>query len=147
MSEAAIAIAYPEPENRGRVMAYWLTWTLFGNILGGAINLGLSADRSEAGSVSWKVYLVFIAIQAIAPGVAWLLTPPRKAERTDGKAVRLEITESVLFELKEMGRELLTKNFLLLILFIGAGVYSEAVYFTYIARMFRPRLFMIQLSC
>ena len=133
MSEAAIAIAYPEPENRGKILGYWLTWTVMGNILGGAINLGLNADRSGAGAVGYEVYLVFIAIQAVAPLVAWALTPPRKAERTDGVVVKLEITDSISFELKEMVREFLTKNFLLLILFIGAGVYSEAVYFTYIA--------------
>lgn len=136
MSEAAIAIAYPEPYNRGKILAYWLTYTLFGNILGGAINLALSADRSEAGSVSYKVYLVFIAIQAVAPFMAWLLTPPRKAERTDGKEDRLEIVDNIGSELNAMLREFAGKKFLLLIPFIGAGVYSEAVYFTYIAREF-----------
>jgi MFS family permease len=28
MAEAAIAIAYPEPENRGKILGYWLTWTV-----------------------------------------------------------------------------------------------------------------------
>lgn len=133
MSEAAIAIAYPEVENRGRFLGYWLTWTVMGNILGSAINLGLNTERDEAGSVGYEVYLVFIAIQAVAPLVAWLLSPPGKAQRTDGVAVKLEIVGSVSSELGEMAREFLTRRFLLLILFIGAGVYSEAVYFTYIA--------------
>lgn len=134
MSEAAIAIAYPEPYNRGKILGYWLTYTLFGQVLGGAINLGLNSDRDQAGFVSHKVYIVFITIQAIAPFVAWLLTPPRKAERTDRKEVRLEIVDNIGSELKEMGREFLGNKLLLLIPFIGAGVYSEAVYFTYIAR-------------
>ena len=133
MSEAAIAIAYPEPWNRGKVLGYWLSYTLFGQVLGGAINLGLNSDRGEAGAVSYKVYLVFIVLQALGPFVALLLTPPRKAERTDGVEVKLEIYDHPLAELKEMAREFLSKNFLLLILFIGQGVYAEAVYFTYLA--------------
>lgn len=141
MSEAAIAIGYPEPHNRGKVLGYWLTYTLFGQVLGGAINLGLNTDRGEAGSVSYKVYLVFIAIQCIAPFVAFLLTPPRKAQRTDGKEVHLEIFENVWFELKAMGRQFLNTKFLLLVLFIGAGVYSEAVYFTYLACKLPPPVF------
>lgn len=148
MSKATIAIAYPEPENRGKILGYWLTWTVLGNILGGVINLGLNADRTGAGSVGYEVYFVFIAIQSAAPLVAWLLTPPRKAERTGGKEVRLEIHESVTFELKEMAREFLTKRFLLLILFIGTGVYFEAVYFTYIACKHSPymQVFLLTLG-
>ncbi|KPI39392.1 uncharacterized protein AB675_5155 [Cyphellophora attinorum] len=117
-SEAAIAIAYPEPYNGGKILGYWLTYTLFGQVLGGAINLGLNSERGEAGAVSYKVYLIFIAIQSMAP---------------------LEIVDNVRSELKEMGREFLGRKFLLLVPLIGAGVYSEAVYFTYIALWFSVR--------
>ena len=57
MAEAAIAIAYPEPWNKGKALGYWLTYRLGGQILGGAINLGLNADRDQAGKVSYTVYL------------------------------------------------------------------------------------------
>lgn len=134
-TEAAIAIAYPEPWNRGKVLGYWLSYTLFGQVLGGAINLGLNADRREAGAVSYKVYLVFIVLQALGPFVALLLTPPRKAERTDGVEVKLEIYDHPWLEMKAMARQFLDRRFLLLILFIGQGVYAEAVYFTYLACM------------
>lgn len=134
-TEAAIAIAYPEPWNRGKVLGYWLSYTLFGQVLGGAINLGLNADRGEAGAVSYKVYLVFIVLQALGPFVALLLTPPRKAERTDGVEVKLEIYDHPWLEMKAMARQFLDRRFLLLILFIGQGVYAEAVYFTYLACM------------
>ncbi|RKL04077.1 hypothetical protein BFJ68_g11262 [Fusarium oxysporum] len=91
MAEAAIAIAYPEPWNRGKALGYWLTYRLSGQILGGAINLGLNADRNEAGKVSYTVYLIFIALQAVGPFVALLLSKPHQVQRKDGVTVKLEI--------------------------------------------------------
>jgi MFS family permease len=91
MAEAAIAIAYPEPWNKGKALGYWLTFRLSGQILGGAINLGINADRNEAGKVSYTVYLVFIALQATGPFIALLLNRPSKVQRKDGKKVELVI--------------------------------------------------------
>lgn len=133
MAEAAIAIAYPEPWNRGKALGYWLTYRLAGQILGGAINLGLNADRSEAGKVSYTVFLIFIAIQASGPFVAFFLNKPHQVERTDGKKVDLSIEQSPAFELKETARLFFTKKFLLIILFIGQAVFAEAVFFTYLS--------------
>ena len=39
------------------------TFKIAGQIVGGAINLGVNANRNEAGSVSYTVYLVFIALR------------------------------------------------------------------------------------
>jgi MFS family permease len=133
MAEAAIAIAYPEPWNRGKTLGYWLTYRLGGQILGGAINLGLNAHRNTAGKVSYTVYQVFIALQAAGPFVALLLNPPEKVQRTDGKRVNLKIAHDPWYEIKKIGRLFFTKNWLLLVLFIGQAVFSEAVYFTYLA--------------
>ncbi|KDN70016.1 putative cytochrome c oxidase subunit 1 [Colletotrichum sublineola] len=138
-SEAAIAIAYPEPYNRGRMIAYWLTWTRFGQILGGAINLGLNSDRNGAGKVSYKVYLIFIALQSCGPLVALLLSTPHKVQRGDGKAVELTIADNPWQEIKATTRVFLTPKFLLLVLWIGQGVYSESIYYTYIALWFSVR--------
>ncbi|KAM0426538.1 hypothetical protein ACHAPT_008230 [Fusarium lateritium] len=138
-SEAAIGISYPEPRNRGRLVAYWLSWTRVGQILGGAINLGLNADRNEAGKVSYKVYLIFIALQALGPFAALLLNRPSKVQRSDGKAVDLTIFDQPWQEFKATTRTFLKKEFLLLILWIGQGVYSESVFFTYIALWFSVR--------
>lgn len=133
MAEAAIAIAYPEPWNKGKALGYWLTYRLGGQILGGAINLGLNADRDKAGSVTYTVYLVFIALQCIGPVVAWFLNPPGKVQRKDGKKVELAILDNPWFEIKETTRLLFTKRFLLLLLWIGQAVFAEAVFFTYLA--------------
>lgn len=138
-TEAAIGIAYPEPQNRGRLIAYWLSWTRLGQIIGGAINLGLNADRNEAGKVSYVVYLIFIVLQALGPAVALLLNNPSKVQRSDGKPVDLRIWDSPLKEIKSTTRSFLRKEFLLIILWIGQGVYSEAVFFSYIALWFSVR--------
>lgn len=133
MAEAAIAIAYPEPWNRGKALGYWLTYRLCGQILGGAINLGINANRNEAGSVSYTVYLVFIALQATGPFVALLLNKPAQVERQDGKKVSLSILENPWHEVKETTKDFFKPKFLLIVLWIGQAVFAEAVFFSYLA--------------
>lgn len=138
MAEAAIAIAYPEPWNKGKALGYWLTYRLAGQILGGAINLGLNADRDQAGKVTYTVYLVFIALQCIGPVVGLFLNHPSQVQRKDGKEVILAIPENPLYEIREMTRLFFTKRFLLILLWIGQAVFAEAVFFTYLACKYRP---------
>ncbi|KAL7908723.1 MFS general substrate transporter [Trichoderma velutinum] len=137
--EAAIAIAYPEPWNRGKSLGYWLTFRVMGQIIGGAVNLGLNSDRNEAGKVSYAVYLVFIAIQAAGALVALLLNRPQHVQRQDGKKVQLSITESPWYEIKATAKAFINPQFLLIVLWIGQAVFSEAVYFTYLSLWFSVR--------
>lgn len=137
MAEAAIAIAYPEPWNKGKALGYWLTYRLSGQILGGAINLGINAENNQAGKVSYTVFIVFIAIQAAGPFVALFLNKPADVEREDGKKVNLSIVEHPWYEIKATTRNLLKPKFLLIVLFIGQVVFSEAVFFTYLASKFQ----------
>ncbi|KAL5116635.1 hypothetical protein ACEQ8H_005513 [Pleosporales sp. CAS-2024a] len=139
MAEAAIAIAYPEPWNKGKALGYWLTYRLGGQILGGTINLALNAKRDTAGKVTYTVYLVFIALQCIGPVVGWFLNKPEQVQRKDGVKVELAILERPVFELKAIGRLFFTKKFLLILLWIGQAVFSEAVFFTYLALWFSVR--------
>ncbi|KFH45085.1 Protein of unknown functionlike protein-like protein [Hapsidospora chrysogenum ATCC 11550] len=139
MAEAAIAIAYPEPWNRGKALGYWLTYRLAGQIIGGAINLGLNADRDEAGKVSYTVFLIFIAIQASGPFVGLLLNTPEQVERQDGKKVDLSILGDPWTEIKKTTQLFFSKRFLLITLFIGQAVFAEAVYFTYLSLWFTVR--------
>jgi MFS family permease len=138
-SEASIAIAYPEPKNRGRMIAYWITWTCVGRILGGAINLGLNHEQNTAGKVGYTVYLIFIALQCLAPFIALLLNRPERVQRADGVPVKLQIYDSPWQEIRATKKTFLNKEFLLLVFWIGQGVYSEAVYYTYIALWFSVR--------
>ncbi|CAG8977206.1 hypothetical protein HYALB_00006743 [Hymenoscyphus albidus] len=135
MAEAAIALAYPEPENQGKFLGFWLSF----RVVGGAINLGLNAKANKAGKVSYNVYLAFIALQAVAPLAALLLNKPEKVQRTDGVKVRLAITEGSIYELKATTRLLFSRNFLLIIPLIAQGVYTEAVIFTFQSLWFSVR--------
>lgn len=134
MAETAIAIAYPEPWNKGKALGYWLTFRVSGQIIGGAVNLGLNAKANTAGKVSYTVYILFIAIQAAGPLVALFLNRPSKVQRKDGKSVSLEILQNPWNEMKETARLFCTKEFLSLVLFIGQAVFAEAVFFTYLSR-------------
>jgi hypothetical protein len=103
-------MSYPEPKNQGRFLGWWLSFRVGGQILGGAINLGLSADRSTAGKIDPRIYLVFIAIQAAGPFAAFLLPPPDKVQRTDGLPVRLFVDNPLHKELKETAKLFFTKR-------------------------------------
>lgn len=141
MAEAAIALSYPEPHNQGRFLGFWLSFRVLGQILGGAVNLGLNIDRNEAGSVSYSVFQVFIALQAAAPFAGLLLTAPSKVERTDGMQVKCGIPrdESSLKELASTGKLFVDKSFLLIIPLIAQSVFAEAVYFTFQGLWFSVR--------
>ncbi|KAK4497845.1 hypothetical protein PRZ48_010500 [Zasmidium cellare] len=141
MAEAAIALSYPEPKNQGRFLGFWLSFRVLGQILGGAVNLGLNIDRNEAGSVSYSVFQVFIALQAAAPFAGLLLTAPAKVQRTDGVTVKCGIPrdESSLKELANTGKLFASKSFLLIIPLIAQSVFSEAVYFTFQGLWFSVR--------
>lgn len=135
-TEAAIAIAYPEPWNRGRALGWWLTFRLMGQITGGAINIGLNVDRDGAGKVSYSVYLVFIALQAAGPLAALFLTPPHRVQRRDGVMVDLAIHQGPWHEIKMTAKNFVRPKFLLVLFWIGQSVFAEAVFFTYLAREF-----------
>lgn len=98
-----------------------------GQVVGGAINLGINADRNKAGAVSYAVYIIFITLQALGPFSALLLTPPAKVQRKDGRRVVLKVLNSSRKEIAWMLRILCTKKFLLVCPLIAQTVYSEAV--------------------
>ncbi|KAG7098762.1 hypothetical protein E1B28_000671 [Marasmius oreades] len=139
MSEAAIALSYPEPHNQGRFLGFWLSFRLGGQILGGAINLGLNTGRNEAGKVSYVVYLIFITLQALGPFAGLLLNHPHQVQRTDGVKVGLSITDGSKKELKATAKLFFSKSFLLIVPLITQAVYSEAVVFTYQSLWFSVR--------
>lgn len=139
MAEAAIALSYPEPYNQGRFLGFWLSFRVGGQVLGGAINLGLNANNNHAGKVSYNVYLAFIALQALGPFAGLLLNKPEKVQRSDGVPVKLAITGSAASELKANISLFFSKNFLLIVPLIAQGVYTEAVMFTFESLWFSVR--------
>ena len=139
MAEAAIALSYAEPYNQGRFLGFWLSFRVGGQVLGGAINLGLNASDSHAGKVSYNVYLAFIALQALGPFAGFLLNRPEKVQRTDGVKVNLRITQGTWSEIKAVTSLFFSKRFLMIVPLIAQGVYTEAVMFTFQSLWFSVR--------
>lgn len=139
MAEAAIALSYPEAHNQGRFLGFWLSFRLGGQVLGGAINLGLNANDNQAGKVSYKVYWAFIALQALAPFVGFLLNEPSQVQRTDGVKVRLTITESTWAELKATMKMFFSPEFLMIVPLMVQADYTEAVMFTFLSLWYTVR--------
>ncbi|KAL9088717.1 MAG: hypothetical protein Q9165_006026 [Trypethelium subeluteriae] len=139
MAEAAIALSYPEPYNQGRFLGFWLSFRVGGQVLGGAINLGLNAKNNQAGKVSYHVYQAFIALQALGPAAGLLINRPEKVQRKDNIRVDMRITNSIRQELLLTAKLFFSKDFLLIVPLIGQGVYAEAVMFTYESLWFSVR--------
>ena len=93
----------------------------------------MNAHRNQAGSVSYSVYEVFIALQAAAPLVGLLLSKPSSVQRADGVAVSCGIpkSQSIVSELAATGRAFISRRFLLIVPLIAQAVFAEAVYFTF----------------
>lgn len=85
-----------------------MSFRVSGQLLGGAINLGLNATDSKAGSINPTVYLVFVALQAAGPFTSFLLPKPHRIQRRDGKAVQLYNKLSLLEEIKDTARLFIT---------------------------------------
>lgn len=89
-AEAAIIIGYPSPGDRAFYLAIWQTAKALGPIVGGAINLGLNANKKTTGSVSSTTYIVFIVIMCLGLPVALCLSPAHKVWRRDGTRIVTE---------------------------------------------------------
>lgn len=85
--EGAIATGYPEDRKRGRYIAMWFTFRNFGNIIGGAISLGVNIDADKKGQVGYQTYLAFIAIQCLGLVLGLMLQNPEDVVRDDGTKV------------------------------------------------------------
>ncbi|KAH8432929.1 uncharacterized protein LDX57_010562 [Aspergillus melleus] len=84
VSEAAIAVGYPEIENRGTYIGIWMALNKLGSIIGNAIQLALNIDNSAKGSVSPKTYLVLIGLSCAGLPLALTVAPAHKLIRKDG---------------------------------------------------------------
>ncbi|KAK7536858.1 major facilitator superfamily domain-containing protein [Phyllosticta citribraziliensis] len=115
-AEATVAVGYPEPARRGICVSIWLALNKLGSIIGSAIQLALNKDGSTTGSISTQTYLVLVAIQCLGLPLAFLLSPPDKLIRTDGKKPTFSgIGRSWRAQSREFFRILRRKDMLLLI--------------------------------
>lgn len=138
-TEGAVILAYPERRKQGRYTSYWLMYRVLGQLVGGAINLGLNANNDQRGSLSTNTYLVFVVLQCLGPFVAMLLSLPHQVQRRDRTPVLLTLNPSVKLELLAMWQTITTKKVLLLLPLIWQTTFSEALIFTYAAENFTVR--------
>jgi len=142
-AEAAIIIGYPSPKDRAFYLAIWQTAKAAGPIVGGAINLGLNASRSDPGSISSATYIVFIVIMCLGLPIALTLSPADKVWRKDGTRVVVRTEATWGAEFKAVGRLFASRRVLLLLpAFFISYFYNGFVstfltsYFTVRARAF-----------
>jgi MFS family permease len=112
--EGAIATGYPESHKRGRYIATWFSFRNFGNIIGGAISLGINVNLNEKGQVGYQTYLAFIAIQCLGFFVGLLLSNPETVRRDDGTHIEAPRGINWRVEAREMWRLATSKSILLL---------------------------------
>ncbi|CAN9106390.1 unnamed protein product [Alternaria alternata] len=114
-AEAAIIIGYPSPGDRAFYLAIWQTAKALGPIVGGAINLGLNANKKTTGSVSSTTYIVFIVIMCLGLPVALCLSPAHKVWRRDGTRIVTERAATWGAEFKAVGKLFVSRRILLLL--------------------------------
>ncbi|WRT69310.1 uncharacterized protein IL334_006294 [Kwoniella shivajii] len=114
-AEAAIIIGYPSPKERGFYLACWQTAKASGPIIGGAITLGLNANRETAGSVGSATYIVFIVLMCLGLPIALCLSPASKVWRKDGTRVVVHKHASLWEELRAVVKLATSRRIVLLV--------------------------------
>ncbi|KAI1613043.1 DUF895 domain membrane protein [Exophiala viscosa] len=137
--EGAIATGYPEHHKRGRYLATWFTFRNFGNVIGGAVSLGINHKVNHKGKVGYQTYLAFIAIQCLGFFLGLLLSNPEKVQRDDG--TRIEAPRNIHWrtELEHMWRLIRSKPILLLTPLFWYFGWIQAYPGTYLATYFTVR--------
>ncbi|KAJ5143299.1 Major facilitator superfamily domain general substrate transporter [Penicillium bovifimosum] len=137
--EGAIATGYPENHKRGRYIATWFTFRNFGNIIGGAVSLGINHKVNQRGQVGYETYLAFIAIQCLGLFIGPLLSNPEKVQRDDG--TRIEAPRGIHWreEITAMWRLARSKSILLLVPLFWYFGWIQAYPGTYLATYFTVR--------
>lgn len=138
--EGAIATGYPEDRKRGRYIATWFTFRNFGNIIGGAISLGINVNLNQQGQVGYQTYLGFIAIQCLGCVIGLLLSNPEKVVRDDGTMIAAS-TDTIHWktEAKAMWKRGKSKPILLLTPLFWYFGWIQAYPGTYLATYFTVR--------
>ncbi|KAJ9633638.1 hypothetical protein H2204_006844 [Knufia peltigerae] len=137
--EGAIATGYPEQHKRGRYIATWFTFRNFGNIIGGAVSLGINHKMNQRGKVGYQTYLAFIAIQCLGFFFGLLLSNPEKVRRDDGTRIYAPRGIAWRTELKQMWRLIRSKPILLLTPLFWYFGWIQAYPGTYLATYFTVR--------
>ncbi|KAJ5194329.1 Major facilitator superfamily domain general substrate transporter [Penicillium cf. griseofulvum] len=137
--EGAVATGYPEHHKRGRYIATWFTFRNFGNIIGGAVSLGINHSVNHRGQVGYQTYLAFIAIQCLGLLIGPLLSNPEKVQRDDGTRIEAPRGIHCREELRAMWQLARSRSILLLVPLFWYFGWIQAYPGTYLATYFTVR--------
>lgn len=138
-AEAAIIIGYPSPTDRAFYLAIWQTAKASGPIVGSAINLGLNAGRSTAGSVGSSTYIVFIVIMCLGLPIALCLSSAKKVWRKDGSKVIIRKLPTWSAEFKAVWKQLSSRRILLLLPAFFISYFYNGYNSTFLTKYFTVR--------
>lgn len=138
-AEAAIIIGYPSPTERAFYLAVWQTAKAAGPIVGGAINLGLNANRDKAGSVGSATYIVFIVIMCLGLPIALFLSPAPKVWRKDHSRVVIHREPTWGAEFKAVWKQLTSRRILLLLPAVFISYFYNGYNSTFLTTYFTVR--------
>ncbi|RDB23863.1 hypothetical protein Hypma_009038 [Hypsizygus marmoreus] len=123
-AEGAIVLSYPEHKKRGRYLAIWLAFKNSGQIVGGAINLGVNVHRSTGGKISYATLLAFVCLQVLALPISFIISNPEKVQREDRTKVKVDDKTTTVQQIKILGRTVVSKEIgFLLPLFFSSWFY------------------------
>lgn len=124
VSEAAIAVGYPQEAKRGKYVGIWMGIRQLGPLIGGSVSLALNVNTAHVGKVSYNTYLGLIAISALGPPCALLLSQPAKVVRSDGTRVPYMKKTDISTEARAIWRQLKSPCLALLIPIFMAGQFG-----------------------
>lgn len=122
-----------------RYLALWIVSRNLGQLVGGAINLAINVEDSQAGQVSPSVYIVFMVIECIGFPLAFLLTDPKNVVRSDGTTIKTQAHAGWKSETKMLFQTAKWGFLLLMLPFSFYSFFYLSVYNKYLTNNFSVR--------
>ncbi|KAL3441965.1 major facilitator superfamily domain-containing protein [Aspergillus insuetus] len=139
-SEGAIAVGYPLVRERGLASGIWLGLRQFGQLIGAAVQLSVNRNNGHKGAVGYNTYLTLIGIQCAGLPLAFLVSPPHKAIRSDGSLVsNRQEQRPVFIEFKRLWELLRTPQMYLLIPVMVTFLWNSTYQGIYLTMYFSVR--------
>ncbi|WWC58971.1 uncharacterized protein I303_101516 [Kwoniella dejecticola CBS 10117] len=139
VAESTAMLSYPRAQERGKYIGIWVSMRNSGQLLGGAISLGVNVKTAGVGAVSITTYLIFIVLECLGLPGALLLSPTRKVRRPDGVPVPLAAPQSWKMETKLLLKHIIHKRTLLMAIPAFYSFFYGGVYTTYLSLHFSVR--------
>ncbi|KAL5343003.1 major facilitator superfamily domain-containing protein [Aspergillus crustosus] len=139
-SEGAIAVGYLLVKERGLATGVWLGLRQFGQLIGAAVQLSMNIDNAERGYVGYGTYLALIGIQCAGLPLAFLVSSPGKAIRSDGTIVGKDTEKrEVLAEFKKMWTLLKKPQIYLMVRVLVTFIWNSTYQSIYLTAYFSVR--------